>query len=294
MDWKKIGKALLYPHKAAIAVLTPIAIALLILSAVFWEADSLPSVIAYVVSAYTLTVWCFAIPYIVIWFKRFKTENKYVRRWQEDAQWRVKVSLCGSFFFNTVFALFQLGLGLYHHSFWFYSLGAYYVCLALMRFFLLSHTEKYAPGEQARAELLKYRVCGWAFLALNLALSLIVFFMVYWGRTFRHHMITAIAIAAYTFSSFTVAIVNVVKYRKYQSPLFSASKAISLAAALVSMLTLTSTLMTAFGDGTMDLFTKKLMLGGVGAAVSVTVASMAVSMIVRSTKKIKKEENNGE
>lgn len=294
MDWKKIGKALLYPHKVAIAALTPIAIALLILSAVLWEAASFPSVIAYVISAYTLTVWCFAIPDMVVWFKRFKAENKYARRWQEDTRWRVKVSLCGSFFFNAVFALFQLGLGLYHRSFWFYSLGAYYMCLALMRFFLLSHTEKYAPGEKVREELRQYRICGWAFLALNLALSLIVFFMVYWGRTFRHHMITAIAIAAYTFFSFAVAIVNVVKYRKYQSPLFSASKAISLASALVSMLTLTSTLMTAFGDGTMDLFTKKLMLGGVGAAVSVTVVLMAVSMIVRSTEKIKKEENNGE
>ena len=138
-----------------------------------------------------------------------------------------------------------------------------------------------------RDELIKYRACGIVFLLMNLALALIVFFMVYWNRTFEHHMITAIAMAAYTFTAFTVAIVNVIKYKKYNSPVFSASKAISLAAALVSMLTLTSTMLTTFSDGTMDTLSQKLMLGGVGLAVSVVVVAMAIGMIVRGTKKLK-------
>ena len=77
---------------------------------------------------------------------------------------------------------------------------------------------------------------------------MIVFFMLYWNRTFSHHMITAIAMAAYTFTAFTVAIVNVIKYRKYNSPVFLASKVISFASACVSMLTLTSTLLTTFDE----------------------------------------------
>ena len=122
---------------------------------------------------------------------------------------------------------------------------------------------------------------------MNLALSLMIFFMVYWNRTFIHHEITAIAMAAYTFTSLTMAIVNVIKYRKYNSPIYSASKVISFAAACVSMLTLTSTMLTSFGDGSMTPFTQKLLLGGVGAAVSITVVFMAVRMIVRGTKQIK-------
>lgn len=148
-----------------------------------------------------------------------------------------------------------------------------------------------------QAELVKYRACGWVFLVMNLALTLIVFFMVYWNRTFQHHMITAITMAAYTFTSFTMAIVNVVKYKKYNSPVFSASKAISFAAACVSMLTLTSTMLTTFNDGTMDALTRKLMLGGVGAAVSGTIVTMAIYMIVQSTRKLEKmntEVQNGE
>ena len=138
-----------------------------------------------------------------------------------------------------------------------------------------------------RDELVKYRACGIVFLPMNLALALIVFFMVYWNRTFEHHMITAIAMAAYTFTTFTVAIVNVVKYRKYNSPVFSASKVISLAAALVSMLTLESTMLTTFGDGTMTEITQKWMLGATGGAISVLIVATAIYMIVVGTKKLK-------
>ena len=164
-----------------------------------------------------------------------------------------------------------------------------------MRFFLVRHTQKYAPGEKMHAELIKYRSCGWVFLLMNLALALIVFFMVYFNRTFVHHMITAIAMAAYTFASFAAAVANMVRFKKYNSPVFSASKAISFAAACVSMLTLTATMLTAFGEGTMDATIQKMMLGIVGFAVSGVVLGMAVYMIVESTKKIKKikeEEQN--
>ena len=287
MDWKKLGKALLFPHIAIMIVLVPISTVLLVASMVFIGTESAIAYISYVLSAYTLTVWCVKIPYLINFFKTFKDENKYARKWQDDTRLRVNVSLYGSFFWNIAYALFQLWLGFYHHTFWFYSLGAYYICLAVMRFFLLLHTRKYAPGEKMREELIKYRACGAVFLLMNLALALIVFFMVYWNRTFEHHMITAIAMAAYTFTTFTVGIINVIKYKKYNSPVFSASKAISLAAALVSMLTLGSTMLTTFRDGTMTEMGEKLMLGSIGGGVSILIVATAIYMIVTGTRKIK-------
>ena len=294
MDWKKIGKALLFPHVAIMILLLPVATLLLVGSMVFVGTETVIAYISYVLAAYTLTVWCVRIPRLVRLIKTFKDENKYARLLQDDTRLRVNLSLYGSLAWNTLYGLFQLWLGFVHHTFWFYSLGAYYICLAVMRFFLLLHTRKYAPGERMRNELLKYRACGWVFLIMNLALTLIVFFMLYWNRTFEHHMITAIAMAAYTFTSFTVAIVNVVRYRKYNSPVFSASKAISFAAACVSMLTLTSTMLTAFNDGSMDALTQKLMLGGTGLSVSGVVVFMAAYMIVTGTKKLKNEVQNGQ
>jgi len=296
MDWKKLGKALLFPHIAIMILLVPIATVLLVGSMVFIGTESVIAYISYVLAAYTLTVWCFKIPKIIKYFKTFKDENKYARRWQDDTRLRVNVSLYGSLAWNALYGLFQLWLGFYHHTFWFYSLGAYYICIGVMRFFLVRHTRKFAPGEKMQTELVKYRACGIVFLVMNLALALIIFFMVYWNRTFEHHMITAIAMAAYTFTALTTAIINVIKYRKYNSPVFSASKAISLAAALVSMLTLESTMLTTFGDGTMTAIERKWMLGATGGAISALIVATAIYMIVVGTKKLKQlktEVNNG-
>ena len=288
MDLKKIGKALLFPHIAIMIILVPIATVFLVYSMVFLGTASVAAIISYVLSAYTLTVWCFKVPYLIHFFKTFKDENKYARRWQDDDRLRVNVSLYGTLIWNAAYALLQLGMGFWHHTFWFYSLAGYYICLAVMRFFLARYTTKHKPGQKMREELIRYRLCGWFFLAMNLALALIIFFMVYWNRTFEHHMITAIAMAAYTFAAFTIAIINIVKYRQYNSPVYSASKAISLAAACVSMLTLEATMLTTFGDGSMDAITRKIMLGCTGGAVSVFIIVMAVYMIKQSNKQLKK------
>ena len=136
-------------------------------------------------------------------------------------------------------------------------------------------------------ELKKYRSCGIVFLIMNLSIALIIFFMVYWNRTFVHHEITTIALAAYTFTSLTLAIVSVFKYRKYKSPVYSASKMISLASAFVSILTLESTMLTTFG-GEMELLTRRLFLGLSGGGVSVFIIVMAIYMIASGTKKLKK------
>ena len=297
MEWKRIAKALLFPKKAIMILLIPFSTAFLVFSMVFLGTESIPSYVSYVISAYTLTVWCFKIPDIISFFKKFREENRYIQIWRANPRLRVKVSLYSSLIWNTVYAVFQLWLGFYHNTFWFYSIGGYYICLALRRLFLVKHTRRYAPRERMKNELVKYRACGWIFLVMNLALALIVFFMIYWNRTFKHHMITAIAMAAYTFTSFTVNIVNLVKYKKYNSPVFSATKAISFAAACVSMLTLTSTMLTTFSDETLNPSSQKFMLGSVGFAVSGVVVFMAIYMIVQGTKKIKqlkKEVQNAE
>lgn len=287
MDWKKIGKALLYPKMWIMIALIPVATAFLVFSMVALGTESVPAIISYVLAAYTLTVWCFKIPYLIAFFKTFKNENKYVRIWLENPKLRVNVTLYAALFFNTVFAVFQLCLGIYHGSFWFYSLAGYYVMLAAMRFFLVGYTRANNPGERRLEELKKYCACGWVFLTMNLVLSVIVMFMIRFDRTFTHHEITTIAIAAYTFTALTLAIINVVKFRKYNSPAYSASKAISLAAASVSIITLEATMLTTFGAETTDALTRRILLATSGGAISAFLVVMALYMIVTGNKKIK-------
>ncbi len=285
--WKKIGKALLFPHILLAWLLIPVAIVSLVSSMIVLGDTHPVSIAAYVLSAYTLTVWCCRIPNIIIFFRNIKA-NKYVQIWDGDIRLRMNVSLFGGFAWNAVYAVFQLCLGIYHHTFWYYSLAAYYFLLGVMRFSLASYTRRHQPGQDLTAELKRYRNCGIVFLLMNLALALIIFFMVYWNRTFHHHQITTIAMAAYTFTSFALAIIKILKNRKIGSPVYSASKAISLAAACVSMLTLEATMLTVFDDGTMELLTRRIFLGTTGGVISAFVIGMAIYMIVRATKQLKR------
>ena len=288
MNWKKLCKALLFPHIAIMILLVPVSTVFLIYAMIFKGTESPLAIASYVLSAYTLTVWCFKIPNLIRFFKKVKKENKLVVRLYEDTRLRVNLSLYGSLVGNVAYAFFHLWLGYIHNTFWFYSLAGYYFSLSVMRFFLVRYTSTHKSGDNMKAELKRYRACGWIFLIMNLALTLMVFFMVYWNRTFLHHEITTIAMAAYTFISFTAAIVNVIRYRKYNSPVYSASKAISFAAACVSMLTLSSTMLTTFSNGTVDLSGRRIMLGAIGAVVSAIVVTMAIYMIAKGNRGLKK------
>ena len=61
MDWKKLGKALLFPHIAIMILLVPIATALLVGSMVLLGTESPIAYVSYVLAAYTLTIWCMKI-----------------------------------------------------------------------------------------------------------------------------------------------------------------------------------------------------------------------------------------
>ena len=101
-------------------------------------------------------------------------------------------------------------------------------------------------------------------------------------------MITTIALAAYTFFTFTFAIINVFKYKKYKSPVYSAAKSITLIAGAVSMLTLEATMLTKFGSGENPLF-RQIMLTFTVVAVIGFAITMAIIMIVKGNKKLKNE-----
>lgn len=286
INWKKIGLNLLYPHLAVIICLLPISVAFLVLSLIYLGTESILAILSYLLAFYVLLVICFRIPRVIVFFKKVKRENKYVKKWFSDVHLRMNVSLYGSLIWNIAFAIFQLFLGFYHKSFWFYSMFAYYVMLGVMRFFLVKHTRKYKANEQTEIELKKYVVSGWLLLFMNLALAVIVFFIVYWNKTFNHHMITTIALAAYTFFTFTFAIINLVRYKKYKSPVYSSAKTISLIAGAVSMLTLETTMLTTFGADTSPLF-NQIMLSLTGVAVIGFAITMAIIMIVKGRKQLR-------
>lgn len=284
MDWKKLGLKILYPRLAVIIFLLPISVVGLVYSLTYLEATSIVAVLSYVLSFYTLLVISVKTPNLIKWFKTVKQENKYVRKFFNDQRLRLNISLYSALIFNVAFALFQLALGFKHQSYWFYSLFLYYVFLGLIRFMLVKHTVKYKPNEREAIEKIKYVLCGWLLIVMNLALGVIIFFLVYHNRTFYHHMITTIAMAVFTFTSFILAIINLIRFRKYKSLVCSAVRNVNLIAGCVSMLILETTMLTTFGEVSSQTF-RQVILSLTGFAVVVVAITIAITMIVKRKNK---------
>lgn len=287
---KQIVIKILFPHIAVIVLLVPVSIVMLIYS--FGNEAPIPVVeyASYCLSAYSLTILCVRMPFIYRKVKRFRQENKYAALYFSDASLRVKISLYSTLVINVLYGVLQLSMGSLNHSVWFYALSGYYFMLAFMRFFLLRETCMEKSGVNMPREYHRYRLCGVGLLFMNIILSVIVFYIVQQNRGFTYHYIMTIAMAAYTFFTFTVAVINMIKYRKYNSPVMSAAKQISFVSGLVSMMSLETAMLAAFGEDSSPMF-GRIMNAATGTAVCTTILIMAIYMIVHSTKQLRQGEN---
>ncbi len=75
MNWKRIGKALLFPPATVLIVLTPIAAAALVYSMLRLEETSPVRIGSYVLAFYTLVIVCVRVPKVVRSIGTFKREN---------------------------------------------------------------------------------------------------------------------------------------------------------------------------------------------------------------------------
>ena len=121
------------------------------------------------------------------------------------------------------------------------------------------------------------RACGCFLLAINLAFSAMIFLVIYGNRYVKYHEITVITLAAYTFASMTVAIINCVKYLKKKDYLHSCAKIISLVSVSVSLVTLTNVMLSTFGED--ELLLRSIVLPILSVFVSVFIIVCAILMI---------------
>lgn len=291
MNWKAFFKKILYPPIWLMIVLAVISTTALV--AVFvkgWDTHPI-AYVTYVLAFYTLTVVCIAaVPQFPKMYRSIKQKaytNQYSNRYLTDLAFKTHVSLYASLGVNLLYAAMNLLFFLLYHSVWFAILSGYYVILAVMRFLLLRYVGKNEIGEKRIAELKRSRLCAVILLTLNLALSGTVLMMMYQDKGYEYHGILIYVMAMYTFYVTTHAIINIIKYRKHESPVVTTAKAINLCAALVSMLSLETAMLSQFGAD-MQPENRRIMIAATGAGVSVVVVALSVYLIVRATMEIKK------
>ena len=218
--------------------------------------------------------------------KKFRS-TKVGEKYMTDVRFRAGVSLYQGFFINLLYIVMKLVSGIMYHSLWFIALAFYYILLAVMRFLLVRRLNV----QDEASELRRYRLCGIMLLFMNQALAGIVVFMVHQNRGFDYPGLLIYAMAAYAFYAVTIAIINIVKTRKHKSPILSAAKAINLVAALVSILSLETAMLAQFGGDDDPLF-RQVMTGATGGGVCTIVIGMAIYMIWRANKNLKKLQIN--
>lgn len=296
-DWRKVGKKLLFPPVWIIALLTVICtVALVEIFINGWEMSPL-AYISYVLAFYTLTVIC-----IVCWkvlpgyYKSVKSkmhENKYIDRYMTDAVFKSNVGLYRSLAINLIYIVVNAVSGYIYQTYWFVIFAVYYAIIAMMRFLLVRYVIKNPIGSNHLGELKSARLCACILMTVNLALSAAVLMMVFWNRGFQYQGFLIYVIAMYTFYITVIAVTDMIKYRKYKSPILSITKVIKMTSALFSMLFLETAMFAQFGADT-STEVKRLMIILTGAGISVAVVTMAIYMIVQTAREIKQYKHNKE
>ena len=291
MDWKKIGKKLMFPPVWLMGILTVICAGLL--TVIFikgWEETPL-AYGSYAVSFYTLTV--VVLYFSLVFPKSCKSIRKKIyahplgNRYMTDQVFRMKISLFTSLSISLMYVGVNLWSWFWGRSWWFVVLAVYYTILAVMRFLLVRRLHLEAVRTAVTQKWKTVRLCACILLLLNLCLSGAVLMILYQDRGREYPGIMIYVMAMYAFYATTYAIVSLVRYRRIGDPILSMSKVVSLSAALVSMLNLETAMFAQFGKD-MPVEDQQLMIMLTGAGISITVVALAIYMILRSTVRIQK------
>jgi len=290
MEQHRALRKLLFPPPWVILLLTAASAAALVTVFIKGLETSVCAYISYVLSFYTLCVIClFCLKTLPRHWRAGKEKiysNKIANRYLTDAAFKTHINLYRSLAVNLIYAAVNAVSALVYSTYWFALFAGYYAILAVMRFLLVRYVRKNRLGENLLGELRRAKLCAAILLTVNLALTGAVLMMVYFSRGFAYEGILIYVMALYTFWITTTAIIDMVKYKKYASPIMTMSKIIKMAAALVSMLSLETAMFAQFGAD-MSISSQRIMIMATGAGIAVTVSAMAIYMMAVTTKEIR-------
>ena len=297
-QFKRILKRIFFLPSLPTVILAIFGYAFVLLVAAFHVEIPVIQYLSYVSSAYALIITITGFPHFMAFIravKQYINEHPLMKklrstaigeRFFSDIRFRSDISLYQGLVINLLYIAMKMFSGIYYRSVWFIALALYYILLAVMRFMLLRRGKKKISRPPALEEMYRYRLCGIMLLLMNLALAGIVIFMVQQNRGFDYPGLLIYLMALYSFYSVIIAVINLVKFRKHGSPIMSAAKAINLVAATVSILSLETAMVARFGSDATEF--RQVMTASTGGGVCIIVLGMAVFMIWKSTRQIKK------
>ena len=284
MSWKNYLKKILLPKWYVIVVFIILSVVGLIVCFSYSMEDTLFAYLLYPFSFYALVIAILGSRNI--WKQRLcpvLNQVPFFHKLFYDVKYRTLFFTRFSVIMNVLYGLLQIGYGAYYRTLWFVTLGVYYILLIVMRTGLLRNVQAQQIGINLKSEYKKYLQTGILLLFMNLIVTGIVTMMFQEGRVFSYPGFLIYAMAAYAFYSLGLAVYGMVTYKKYNSPLLSATRAVNFAGALISILSLEIALLHQFGTNDPALFAER-MVGITGMGITILVTIIGVYMIVKGKK----------
>ncbi len=279
--WTKYVKKVLFPPIWVVALLTLVSVGCLVCLVAYGQLLPVVNYCFYAVWAIWLTLFCCALPKIVKRVRLFVATNKMVQKYKTNGKFKLSVTLFVGTATSAFFCFVYLAMGIQQPSWWFFALLGYYFLLGGLRVMLLAKVRR-----NKTESWWTFVVCGAILFVTTLFLGLMVFLIVRANKGASYGYIATIAVATLTFSTTTLAIVNFVRYAKSKNPTVLATKAVSLATSLVSMLSLTTAMISAFGSAE-DVMLRQITTATMGTAVCVFVTAMSLWMLVVGIRQLK-------
>ncbi len=290
--FKDLSFSFLFPPSIVAALIIPLAALMMLFSL---TAEKIT--ISFLIVSLVLFAYAVGIASIRIFILRKKAHtiaqnNKYAALYLADEALRAKISLYIAFTINVSYVALQLYLGIVNGSIWFYALAVYYIGLSTIRLILLMQTRHGRLGENMEREFRDYRYCGAALLLLSFVVAVLSFYIIWQNRGFSYHYLVTLAIATHTFVTLIKSIISIINQKKNRSPVLAATKQVRIVACLVSLFSLESALLDSFGDG--DAIFNRMMISTTAVVVFIIVLCIAIYMICRGTRELRKKEERAE
>ena len=204
--------------------------------------------------------------------------KKFYKSYQDDPWLRAATSTKMSAVINLFFVFYQAYNAYRRSSLWFAALSVYYAWLTFMRVNIVTYRQTLAAD--GREELRRYRQTGIYLLFLTTVVMVlgVVSNRLGYRPSYATHMLVVVALFAVY--NVTFAIINLHKWRKLEDPLISASKALSLSCALVSVYSLQTAAIGRFA-ATSDARVINFFTYATPIAIFLVIASISLFIILR-------------